>query len=112
MLSLNYTKPYGQKEDFGEAEFQIKPVNMKKVKITKEQYTKLSESIDVNGGINRVNKTFKKEFSGGEVKNLGEEAFNISKPVAGIPNSKMQNAKAAPAPKPISEEIFNRLKRA
>jgi hypothetical protein len=51
----------------------------KKIKITKEQYnrifaTKLYEST------NTVDKTFKKEFSGVDIKNLGESNFDIQQP--------------------------------
>lgn len=58
----------------------------KKMKITKEQYnrifaTKLYESM------NSVDKTFKKEFSGADIKNLDESNFDIKKPNTSIPKS-------------------------
>lgn len=76
---------------------------MKKVKITKEQFKRLSESTDVAGGINRVNKSFKKAFSGSGIKNLDEDQFNITKPVAGVPNSKMKTSKEVSSQTTISE---------
>lgn len=62
----------------------------KKVKITKEQYIrlfadKINESGTVKGGLDRVDKTFKKAFSDKTVKNLDEENFNIKKPNSSIP---------------------------
>ena len=82
---------------------------MKKVKITQEQYnrifpTNINESTEVKGGINRVNKSFKKEFSGSGVKNLSEDNFDIKAPVAGIPNSKMKMKKE---PKSLDENILS-----
>lgn len=70
---------------------------MKKIKLTKEQVdmlkSKLNESEDVSGGINRVNKQFKTNFRNVDVQNLSEEPFDITKPIQGIPNSKMTNKK-------------------
>jgi len=66
------------------------------VKITKEQYNRIfasgliNENIDVAGGLNRVDKSFKKAFAGKEVQNLkpvGENKFNITKPNPSIPKS-------------------------
>ena len=66
----------------------------KLVKITKEQYNRIfanqviNES-EVKGGLNRVDKTFKKEFAGKDIKNLKsvdeDEKFNINKPSKDIP---------------------------
>lgn len=57
-----------------------------KVKITKEQYNRIfasgliNENNEVKGGLSRVDKAFKKEFAGNDVKNLKETDFNIQKP--------------------------------
>lgn len=78
---------------------------MKKVKITQEQYSKiinnLNESKFVNGGINRVNNSVKKDF-----KTLEEDMSSIvTQPLAGISNTKMTKVKE---PKlPIQEDIFS-----
>ncbi len=81
---------------------------MKKIKITKEQYDRLlAESADIRGGINRVNKTFKSNFSNSGIKNLKEEPFNISKPIQGIGNSTMKNVKPVPMPEQITEDILS-----
>jgi len=70
---------------------------MKKIKLTKEQVdmlkTRLNESEDISGGINRVNKQFKSDFRNADVQNLSEEPFNITNSIKGIPNSKMTNKK-------------------
>ena len=64
------------------------------VKITKEQYNRIfadkliNESDDVKGGVNRVDKSFKKEFAGKGIQNIkpvSEEKFNISKPNKSVP---------------------------
>ena len=83
---------------------------MRKIKLTKEQYERLipvniSESSDVKGGVNRVNTTFKKAFNQADVKNLGEDEFNITKPIAGLPKTKMTKAKEISTP--ITEDIFS-----
>lgn len=74
------------------------------VKITKEQYNRIfasgliNESDEIKGGLNRVNKEFKKEFSGSKIQNIkpvSETDFDIKAPVAGIPNSRMKAAKSA-----------------
>jgi hypothetical protein len=82
---------------------------MKKIKITQEQYNKmiknLSESKNVKGGINRVDKTFKKNFS-----NLDENMSSIVKqPNPSVPHSKMQTKKEIPMPKhpQLNEDIFS-----
>jgi hypothetical protein len=81
---------------------------MKKIKITKEQYDRLiSESLDVKGGVNRVNTSFKKQFNGLDVQNLGEDEFNITKPISGLPKTKMTKTKEVPAPESINEDIFS-----
>jgi hypothetical protein len=85
---------------------------MKKIKITEEQYKKifinLSES-EVKGGINRVNKMFKKEFAESK-----EEKLNIKKPIVGIPNSSMKTRKENPPPSLnediISNEVYEGIK--
>ena len=82
---------------------------MRKVKITQEQYDRLftanlTESTEVKGGINRVDKTFKREFAGSDIKNLSEDNFDIKAPVAGIPNSKMKMKKE---PASLDENIFS-----
>jgi hypothetical protein len=68
------------------------------VKITKEQYNRIfasgliNESSDVKGGLNRVNKEVKKQFSSADIKeNNGLDI--VKDPVAGIPNSKMKPSK-------------------
>lgn len=59
------------------------------IKISKEQYNRLfasgliNENIGVTGGLNRVDKTFKKAFAGKNIQNLkpvGESKFKIEKP--------------------------------
>lgn len=61
------------------------------VKITKEQYNRIfadkliTESDDVTGGNQRVNKNFKKTFSSVDVQNLSEDEFDIKKPNTEIP---------------------------
>lgn len=85
---------------------------MKKLKITESQYKRLLSEIEgIKGGINRVNKTFKKEFKGADVQNLEpnkslmEDPFDIKNPLPNIPNSKM---KMVNEPKePIKEDIFS-----
>lgn len=69
---------------------------MKKVKITQDQYNRLlnqiSESFNIKDDgidINRVNKTVKREMS----KISEYEKLDITKPVPGIPNSKMKMKK-------------------
>lgn len=65
-------------------------------KITKEQYNRIfaekliTESDDVKGGNHRVEKTFKKSFSGADVQNLDEDNFNIKKPNTDIPKLNKQ----------------------
>lgn len=55
---------------------------------------KLNESTDVKGGLNRVDKEFKKEFSQADIKeNNGLDI--VKEPVAGVPNSKMKPSKEA-----------------
>lgn len=69
---------------------------MRKIKITREQYNRLfpnkplTESADVRGGVNRVNKSFSANLSGKDVQNLSEEPFNIKASVPGVPNSTMK----------------------
>jgi hypothetical protein len=69
---------------------------MKKLRITLEQYNRLfpnkplTESADVRGGINRVNKSFSANLAGKDVQNLSEEPFNIKAPVPGVPQSAMK----------------------
>lgn len=62
-----------------------------KVKITKEQYNRIFATglinEDVTGGPSRVDKTFKKEFTGKGIENLKETDFNISKPNSSIPST-------------------------
>lgn len=67
-----------------------------KVKITKEQYNRIfasgliNESDEVKGGLNRVDKTFKKAFAGKKIQNLpsvGESKFKIEKPNPSMPKS-------------------------
>jgi len=94
---------------------------MKKIKITKEQYDKLfenfnkipeediDESKDVNHGINRVNKRFKTEFSGSNIKQFEGENFNIKDPISGIPNSKMRNKKELREDIKSTVEILNKF---
>ena len=82
---------------------------MKKVKITKEQYNRLftanlTESTDLKGGINRVDKNFKKAFANSGVENLSEEPFDIKAPLAGVPNSKMKMKKE---PEALDESIVS-----
>jgi hypothetical protein len=69
---------------------------MKKIKITKEQYTKLVKSGVITESTNVVDKDFKKAFSGSNVRTLKympEEKielgpkFNIKKPLPGIKNN-------------------------
>lgn len=69
---------------------------MRKIRITLEQYNRLfpnkplTESTDVNGGINRVNKSFSANLAGKDIQNLSEEPFNIKAPVPGVPHSNMK----------------------
>jgi len=92
------------------------------VKITKEQYNRIfasgliKEADGVKGGEARVDTTFKKEFSGTNVKNLkpvseeeGIDAdagtkFNITKPIAGIPSGAQKFGK------PITENADGQFK--
>jgi len=82
-----------------------------KVKITKEQYNRIfasgliKESDTVRGGLTRVDKAFKKEFAGGDVKNLKETDFNIQKANPSIPKSIQGKFN-----KPMSE-TFDNLKK-
>lgn len=92
------------------------------VKITKEQYNRIfasgliNEGEEVKGGLNRVDKSFKKEFAGKDVENLkpvAENDFDIKKPVAGIPDSKMKNSKPAKveeAEDPFKNEVIELIK--
>ena len=69
----------------------LKEGKVNKVKITKEQYnrifaSKLVNESEVNGGLNRVNTTFKKEFAGKNIQNIKEDDFNINKPNKSIPS--------------------------
>lgn len=68
------------------------------IKITKEQYNRLfasgiiNENTGVSGGLNRVDKTFKKAFAGKEIQYLkptpvGESDFKIEKPNPSLPKS-------------------------
>ena len=64
---------------------------MKKIKITKEQFETLKKSgfvseETIKGGIDRVQKSFNKEFTGKDIKNVDEEEnFNIKKPNTDLP---------------------------
>lgn len=67
----------------------LKESNKNIIKISKEQYNRLfasgliNENTGVTGGLNRVDKTFKKTFAGKEIQNLkpvGESKFKIEKP--------------------------------
>uniref|UniRef100_UPI0030EEBAD3 hypothetical protein n=1 Tax=Undibacterium luofuense TaxID=2828733 RepID=UPI0030EEBAD3 len=62
--------------------------NVRDPAITEEQYKRLISEIEgVKGGINRVDKTFKKTFAAADVKNLEanpelmEDKFDIKLPV-------------------------------
>ena len=69
---------------------------MRKIRITLEQYNRLfpnkplTESTDINGGLNRVNKSFSANLAGKDIQNLSEEPFNIKAPVPGVPHSTMK----------------------
>ena len=77
---------------------------MKKVKITQKQYERLiSEGLDIKGGPNRINNTFKTEFNTSGIKNLGEDSFNISEPIPDIRNSAMKTVKPTQMPDSINE---------
>lgn len=65
---------------------------------------KINESSDVKGGINRVDKEFKKEFSAADIKENGLDI--VKEPVAGIPNSKMKPSKEAKIEENSGEEEF------
>jgi hypothetical protein len=85
---------------------------MKKIKITESQYKRLISEIDgIKGGINRVDKTFKKVFTGSDIKTLTpnpdlmEDTFDIKDPIPGIPNSKMKKVKEPESA--IDENIFS-----
>lgn len=76
---------------------------------------KLNESADVKGGLNRVDKEFKKEFSHADIKE--NDGLDIVKePVAGIPNSKMKPSKEVKmkegeeAEDPFKGEVENLVK--
>ena len=62
-----------------------------KVKLTQEQFDRIftsgliKESEEVKGGLTRVDKTFKKEFGGKKIQNLGENDFNIQHPNPSLP---------------------------
>jgi len=79
---------------------------MKKLKITSEQYNRLFESTKIAGGINRVNKTFKQEFSNKDIKNLEEDNFDISNSIPTIPNSRIKMKKEL---KPLNESAYNEI---
>ncbi len=80
---------------------------MRKLQITKEQFNRLSPLLEnqVKGGVNRVNKSFKKELSGANVQNLGEDEFNISASQPEIPQSSMKVKKEAKPIQRISEDV-------
>lgn len=71
---------------------------MKKIKITKEQYNRITNLLKEGFPVikkNLVDKTFRNEFAGKEIKNLGEETkFNIKKDVTvkGVPKSAMRES--------------------
>lgn len=65
--------------------------SFKKVKITQEQYNRIftpkiiKEQVEIKGGHNRVDKAYKKDFQSLDVKNLGEDSFDIEKPNISVP---------------------------
>jgi hypothetical protein len=66
---------------------------MGKIKITQEQYKRLfskniTESADIAGGLNRVDKSFAAATGGSAIKNLKEEPFNIKSASSGLPAQK------------------------
>jgi hypothetical protein len=71
---------------------------MKKIKITKEQYNRITNLLKEGFPVikkNLVDKTFQREFAGKEIKNLGEESkFNIKKSVTvkGLSKSTMKES--------------------
>lgn len=82
---------------------------MNKIKITKEQRDRLFsqeiiESHDVQGGINRVNNSVKKELSGANIQNLDEDDFNVRANQSGIPNSSMKIKQEIKPIKRLSED--------
>ena len=75
-------------------EVQKSEPSKKLVKITKEQYnrifaTNLINEREVKGGVNRIDKSFKKEFAGKDIKKIKsvseDENFKIDKPSNAIP---------------------------
>ena len=81
----------------------------KLIKITKEQYNRvfaektLTEG-DIAGGLDRVDKTFKKTFSGKNVQSLkpvAEDKFNVTKPNKSVPKLPKGVGHAKP---PITED--------
>lgn len=69
---------------------------MKKLKITKEQYDKLIKAglvkeSSIKGGIDRVQKTFNKEFAGKDIKSFSEDSnFNIKAPNSDLPTTQQK----------------------
>jgi hypothetical protein len=88
---------------------------MKKIKITKEQFDKITNLLKEGFPKlkkNIVDNTFKKGFAGKEIKNLGEVStdFNIKKNVTvkGVPTSKLSKFGKTLVPKPpIHESTSN-----
>ena len=69
---------------------------MKKLKITKEQYNILIKAglikeSSIKGGIDRVQKTFNKEFAGKDIKSVSEDSnFNIKQPNTDLPRAQQK----------------------
>lgn len=73
-----------------------------RIKITKEQYNRIFAS-KIHESMNPVDKQFKKEFNGTDVKNLGESEFDIKKPNTSIP----KNAQGTFGKDLIQEDLKN-----
>jgi len=80
---------------------------MRKIKITQEQYNRLVNEVELKGGVNRVDKAFKKSFKNADVENLSEDSFDIKKPNPNIPGSRMKTTPELDPPIKLKEDIFS-----
>lgn len=86
-----------------------------KVKLTQEQFDRIftsgliKESEEVKGGLTRVDKTFKKEFGGKKIQNLGENDFNIQHPNPALPTS-TQGKFGKPSTSDLKKETIDLIK--
>jgi len=82
------------------------------LKISKTQCDRIFGMVnesDPKGGLNRVDKTFKKEFAGQDIQNLkkvSEEKFNINKPNKSVPKL----SEGEEAEDPLKKEVLELIK--